>query len=369
MRQLIALIQAAFTMLSCTQAAAEPEPVQPPPPQPQSVTLAAVGDNLIHDVIYQQARTDNGYDFKPAYSKIQNLIFDADIAFINQETPMHPERPPSNYPMFNTPVQMSEDLAALGFDVVNISNNHMLDMGAEGLSKTIEQIRGTQGLLLTGAWQNANEHNIIPITEKNGITFAFLGFAEYTNSGRPASAKEMLCYTDERELVLRLVGLARKQADVVVVSVHWGNENVTQPTAAQREFAEALAGLGVDVILGTHPHVLQPLERIKKAGGGETLVYYSLGNFISAQAQPQNLISGIASVTFTRELDSGKVSITANDFIPLITHYGGSYRELSLYPLSAYSDELAAQHGIRTWLGYRFDIAYIRDFLAGLTLK
>ena len=365
MLKVIALLQAAFTMFSFAPMAEAPASLQP-----QSVTLAAVGDNLIHDVIYQQAYTSTGdYDFTPAYERVKNIITDADIAFINQETPLHPDRPPANYPAFNTPVQMAGNLADLGFDIVNLSNNHMLDMGSEGLAKTIEQLSSTPGLLVTGAWPNVTEQNVIPIIEKNGIKFAFLGFAEYTNMGRLPASVDMLCYTSERETVNRLVTLARAQADVVVVSVHWGNENTTQPTSAQHEFAKALADMNVDVILGSHPHVLQPLERLKKADGGEMLVYYSLGNFISAQLQPQNLIGGIATITFTRTPGNSEILITDNDFIPLITHYGGGFRTLSLYPLADYTEDLAAQHGIRTWRGHNFSLAYINEFLEKLTLK
>ena len=362
MRRVISLLCVVFAFFS------SPADEPAPQPQPQSVTLAAVGDNLIHDVIYQQAYTNGKYDFKPLYSRVERLISDFDIAFINQETPMHPGRPLSNYPNFNTPIEMAANLAELGFDVVGFSNNHVFDMGIDGFSETMNLINNTEGLLLTGAWKDKAAQEQIPLIEKNGITLAFLAFAEYTNLPRPAGAADMLCYTNERENVSRLVNLARDSADVVVVSVHWGNENTTSPTAAQREFAAFLAGLNVDVVLGTHPHVLQPLERLTKSDGGEMLVYYSLGNFISAQAGPANLIGGIASVTFTREAEGEDVKITDDSFIPVVTHYSASYRGLSLYPLSDYSDALAQSHGIRTWRGYDFSIEYIEKLLGGIGL-
>ena len=154
----------------------EPEPAELPPSR---ATLLAVGDNLIHDVIYWQAQAraaDGGYDFLPVYSAVSQEIADADLAFINQETPIAASNPPSSYPFFNSPPQLAQNLAALGFDIVNLANNHMLDQGTEGLTETEQALRENNIPAITGT------NGAVPVLEREGITFSFAGFTEHTLS-------------------------------------------------------------------------------------------------------------------------------------------------------------------------------------------
>ena len=217
----------------------EPTPQPQPKPAelpPSRATLLAVGDNLIHDVIYWQAQAraaDGGYDFLPVYSAVSQEIADADLAFINQETPIAASRPPSSYPLFNSPPQLAQNLAALGFDIVNLANNHMLDQGIEGLTETEQALRENNIPAITGT------DGAVPVLEREGITFSFAGFTEHTNGiPLPQGQEEKITYTDQPERMQQQVKEAAQIADVAVVSVHWGQENSTTPTPAQRELAD-----------------------------------------------------------------------------------------------------------------------------------
>ncbi|MFV0401367.1 MAG: CapA family protein [Oscillospiraceae bacterium] len=362
MLRIIEMAIAMFYMVTGMQSpAAEAAAVQAPP-ETHSVSMAAVGDNLIHDVIYWQAKQQDGsYDFTALYEHVAPLIEEADLAVINQETPMA-EGEPSSYPMFNTPSVMAAHLRNIGFDVLSVSNNHMLDQGSEGLAQTIRRIRDTEGLTQCGAHLDSSEWEQIPIVEKNGIRIAFLGFTQHTNGINPlAERADMIPYTDNTEELELQISLAREQADAVIVSVHWGDEGSLQPNAYQKELAQAIADLGADVILGTHPHVLQPVETLERADGGSCTVLYSLGNFVSAQVGTANLVGAIAHFTLVKEGDE-PVRVEGLTFTPLVTHYGSGYSALTVYPLSDYTAELAAGHGMRA-MGNSFSLEGINAVL------
>jgi poly-gamma-glutamate synthesis protein (capsule biosynthesis protein) len=239
----------------------------------------------------------------------------------------------------------------------------MLDKGASGLAKTIGTIRSTEGLTLTGAYLNAEEQKAIPMVESGGLRFSFLGFTEHTNGiPLPKDSNSMIVYTENITQIRQLMALARQQSDVVVVSVHWGNENSFTPTATQEALAQELADLGAHLIIGTHPHVLQPAKYLNRKLGGKTLVLYSLGNFVSAQITPANLVAAMAEVTFTPGAKKTSPITITHRFTPIVTHYEGSFRGLSLYPLAEYTQELAAKHCVRQ-RGYTFTREAIEDIL------
>lgn len=341
-----------------SSSAPEPEP-QPAPDVIETITMAAVGDDLIHDIIWQQAaaRAAEGenYSFAALYEHVRPLIESADIAVVNQETQMAASRPPSNYPLFNSPPELAGDLAEAGFDVATIANNHMLDQGVSGLRETIELLRSTPGLSMAGAYTDmADRENITTLTVR-GVTFAFLSYTESTNGiPLPADSAGMIIYASDSAVIKEQVERAAELADFVIVSVHWGYEGTNTPTAFQRELAAKLSDWGADVILGHHPHAIQPLEFI-----GDTAVYYSLGNFVSAQIEPVNLVGAMANLTFEKNLSTGEKRVVSAGVLPLVTHYGRGFSKLAVYPLADYTAEQAASHGITSSFGYDFSLEYI----------
>ena len=186
--------------------------------------------------------------------------------------------------------------------------------------------------------------------EYNGISFAFLAYTEMTNGlSTPAGAEKSVIYTSEEDVIRRQIEQAREQADVVVVSTHWGVENTHEVTDRQRAFAQKLADWGADIVIGTHPHVVQPIETVTSSGGREVPVAYSLGNFVSAQDRVDNMVGIVLGFEVTKTTQPGGESEIAIDNIsatPVVMFYERYYANMRLYLLRDYTDELAASHGL-----------------------
>ncbi len=324
-----------------------------------SVNMLAVGDNLIHKPIYEQAQArtkDGSYDFAPVYEKLKDIVTAVDIAVINQETMMSSLHEVTTYPCFNTPVVMAQQLADLGFDVLTIANNHMLDKASKGLISTLDLINSTDGLLASGAYHSRDEYTDLEIVDIDGITFAFLSFTEHTNGiTLPADKEDYAIYLEERDDVKLQVEYADKAADVVVVSMHAGIEYSDEPYYVQTDFAQDVVDWGADLVLGTHPHTLQPIVYLTNAEGKEVPVLYSLGNFVSAQNKPKRLIGGMANITFTKDFQTGEVTLSKPQLDIVITHYRSGYSGIKLYRLEDYTAELAGVHGVE---GFSLDFIY-----------
>ena len=364
------------TSLSCTSVPAGPgeisnsfEESSEESSEPTSARLIGFGDDLIHTTIFKQAKaraTDGGYDFSYAYDNIKDVVQLADIASINQETVMAKDKAPSGYPLFNTPQPLAGCLANVGFDVVNLANNHVMDQGESGLKSTLDLWDSIPSVLTTGAYQNEEDFENIRTIEKNGITFSFLGMTELTNGlSLPSDAELVVLRTQDEERVKAQIDKAKSISDVVVVNVHWGVEYTHKPTEYQYQYAQKLADWGADIILGHHPHVIQPVEWITRADGTRALCAYSLGNFISTQEMGATMIGGGLDVTVTKEYENNTVSITSARFIPTVTHYEGGKANVRVYPLDQYTDGLAAKHGIHQHVS-KFDLAYINQTVSSV---
>ncbi len=338
-------------------------------PEPVSIHILGVGDNLIHDAIYNQASrraNGEGYDFSFVYQRVAEDIAAADVAVINQETILASEKfPPSNYPMFCTPVEMGDMLLTLGFDVVNQANNHSLDKGVEGIEAALDYWDSKEvGVAAIGLYRNDEDLMNIRIVEANGIKTAHIGFTEMTNGlVMPSDSPYRLVYASDRELLEKLVKKAKEEADVVVVSAHWGNENTSTVTQAQEELAQDLVNWGADIIFGNHAHAIQPLTLLtRESDGAQCPVIYAMGNFVSAQAYGINMVGGMLDVTMTKDFETGKTTFTDMSFKPVVTHYGRGYTDITIYPLEAYSEELAASHGVRANTP-GFSMEYIKSLI------
>jgi len=323
------------------EANTEPEPE--PEPEPLHITLVAVGDNLLHMPIVSWCRTADGYDFTPLYKEVEKLIAASDFAFVNQESPLGGSAfAPSGYPMFNSPQQAGLALAATGFNIVNQANNHGLDKGAKAVKATADFWQEETDTLCLGINRSQEERDTIRIIEKQGYRFAWLAYSYGTN-GMPMAQNYLMNLIDKQAMA-KDVQKAQELADTVIVSLHWGNEYQFEPSVEQRELAQYLADLGVALIIGHHPHVIQPLEWLMGKEGHRTLVMFSLGNFISNQDRRDRMLEGMLSLEFIEE-KSGLV-IDKCGVIPLVMHYERGYINYCVYPLDAYSDDLAKRHYI-----------------------
>ncbi|MGN0560514.1 MAG: CapA family protein [Candidatus Fimenecus sp.] len=332
---------------------------------PITLRMLSVGDNLIHDGIYEQAKKragGDGYDFSYCYARVKDTIASADVATINQETIVAKSYEPSGYPLFNSPQELGQTVVDTGFDVVNLANNHMLDKTSKGLAEAIDFWDAT-GLARTGAYKDTQDLESVEYIEKNGLKIGLIGITQYTNGlVLPSDSPLKYILTSDEATIERKIKAAKAQCDVVLVNVHWGSEYTTTPAQEQRNLAKKMADWGANVIIGHHPHVLQPVEWIENSDGTRTLVAYSLGNFISQQNTAARVIGGMLHYDITKDFETGKVTVSNVRFETIVTHYVSGSHDVQIYPLSAYSDTLAKKQAARIKQS-DFSVAYIENFV------
>lgn len=254
---------------------------KPAPPAPVSLSLVAVGDILMHQDVKRAAEMDPA-GLPALWADLVPLFQGADLAFGNLETPVAPRTGRPGVPFqFNAPEALPAALRASGFTVLSTANNHAFDQGAKGVRETLDRLHAEQ-LVTIGSGEDRPRAEALQIVQRRGLRVAFLGFTDVFNLDLNRRATEPWVRPLDLEPALEAVREARGRADLVVVSLHWGNEYQHQPTKRQRDVARALVEAGCDVVLGHHPHVLQPVELLE-THGRKALVAYSLGNFISNQ--------------------------------------------------------------------------------------
>ena len=306
-----------------------------------TLTLAAAGDNLFHETIINNSLENGVYNFAPIYSPVKDIIENADLAFINQETVMAGAAfGYSGYPAFNTPQSLAETLAQAGFDIINQANNHAMDMGRTGLHATLDLWDTIEGITVIGARKEGESARIIT---KNNITLGLLSYTYGLNGIALPRDNPNLVSLINRNTIAREIEALRPLCDFLVVSMHWGEEYMLiEPSEAQVSLAQFLAQLNVDLIIGHHPHVLQRFEKLPRADGKETFCFYSLGNFVSNQREKERILGAIMAVTFTKEDEQLYISNSA--LIPVVCHFERGYTNTTVYPFYSYSEDLLKKH-------------------------
>ncbi|MDR2047917.1 MAG: CapA family protein [Treponema sp.] len=331
---------------------------QNPVPEETVVTLLAAGDNLIHDIIYLAARVDaDRYDFDPSYSRIKAVVEKADIAMVNQETVLGGTALGlSGYPVFNSPQETGTALANAGFNVVNHASNHTMDRGEKAVTATMDfwdafNENREEKVLYLGIFRSGEERETKKnIITKKGVRFGFLSYTYGLNGFSLPAGKDWLVGIIDPEVMAREIDALRPDCDVLVVSMHWGDEFRHTVSETQKKLAAFLAGHAVDLVIGHHPHMTQPCEIIPRPDGKTLTCYYSLGDFLShtqTDYSPDTMLGAMAWVTVTkRGLGAeSEVSVKTAGIIPTVCHYGKGRRPpFTVYPLWDYTEELAAQH-------------------------
>ena len=373
-----ALFAALFLVISCAgiQKPLLVEPVSKTIPVPKeipvpeeipvySVSLIAAGDNLINQNILDDCKDNGAFNFSPLYTEVETLIAGADIAFINQETIMAgPRFAYSGYPRFNTPSSIAVTLAGLGFNTVNHANNHVMDMGEAGIIATLDTWDAIDSVSCIGIQRT--EEKSPRIVTRNNISFGFLAYTYGTNGlGLPKGKPWMVSMID-RERIAGEVNALRPLCDFLVVSMHWGDEYFTEPNQQQKSLALFLAELGVDLVIGHHPHVLQRIEYIERHDGKKTLVFYSLGNFVSNQDRKETQLGAFAYISFNKIQD--RAFINDAGLIPVFTHIEPGYKNTKVYPFFAYNDLLMQKHRLHA-KDRDFNMDFYNAYLAGLNTK
>ncbi len=330
-----------------------------------TVSFMGVGDNLIHDTVYNDAlQSDGTYDFTKMYSNFKEDAQNSDISFINQETVLGGEELGlSGYPTFNSPSEIAKNLEDTGFNLVNLATNHCLDKSEQGIINELNTFKQTN-IVTNGVYDSQEAFDTIPTFTKKGITFSFLAYTYGTN-GIEAPNSYNVRYLDDDQIQSD-VAKAKEMSDVVIVSAHWGDENTFEPNDLQTHYAQLFADCGVDVVIGTHPHTIQPVEWITGNSGNKMLCVYSLGNFIGGMLTTDNAIGGEIKFDFVKKEDA--ISIENVQWIPTIIHFGGNQDNIleerynyKAYKYAQYSNKLAKKHVLNGYEDNVVSLDYIKN--------
>lgn len=329
---------------------------------PRTVKIVMVGDILLHSRVEDAAKDSNGnYNFDSIFDNMKSEIEAADIAIVNEEVILGGiELGISGYPSFNAPWEIGDALINAGFDVVCHATNHALDKGKKGITNSLMYWEKHPEITVVGINKSAEAHETVTIIEKNGIKIAILNYTYGTNG--ISMPKDMPYAVDllDDDKVKKDLAYAEGNADFTIVCPHWGTEYNLGIDASQKKWNDIFREGGADLVIGTHPHVLEPVEFIKddvpgiknNHGNGDMLVYYSLGNFVNwtsgtGEGTTNRMVGGMAKINISMGASTKETAISGYGIEPVVCHVASGYRGVTVYPLSAYTDELAAQNEIR----------------------
>ena len=316
-----------------------------------SLRLAMVGDALIHDSVYNAyKKSGNKYDFTGMFKYIKPIIQDYDLAYYNQETILGGKLLGlSNYPQFNSPQEVGDGFLDAGFNLVSMATNHTLDKYYMTNGKTVVNSRKywnskmdeNENLIAAGSYTSKEEQDAVIIREKNGIKYALLSYTTMTNGIPVPSGKSYTVNVYDKDKVKKDIEKYRDKVDLLMVAMHWGIEYVHYPVQEQKDIAKYLASLDVDIVIGCHSHTVQPITFID-----DTLVIYSLGNFVSSQTNTDQLIGGFVDVDIKKTVYHGKTTIELSNVGAdlLYTNKNWSYGRFVVYPFSKMSNSILSNY-------------------------
>ncbi|MDR0746297.1 MAG: CapA family protein [Helicobacteraceae bacterium] len=353
-----ALIAAAFLGCSVQQAA---------PPKEVEIVLIAAGDNLIHSRLIADAKNKDGYDFTPIYEKIKPLVKSADLAFINQETPIAGESfGYSGYPAFNAPTAVGDAIYETGFRVINHASNHAMDKGKRAVLAMINFWEKRPDAIVLGIHASKEDRAKKRIVSIKGVKIGFLAYTYGLNGIRLPKDSPYLVSMIDLGVMAEEIDALRPLCDFLLVSMHWGTEYAHVPDKQQERLAAFLAEHKVDLIIGHHPHVLQPVRWVQRQDGAKTLVYFSLGNFVSAQSKKPRMLGGIARVVLGAK--GGSVGIKSAALLGSVTHFERGFRGFKVYALESYTEEIARLHALAA-APERMDLSYLRKLYLSIVAE
>ena len=310
----------------------------PEPPKKTNfhASLIMAGDALIHSPVYDDAKTESGYNFKPMLKYIKPLVQKHELAYYNQETILGgTEIGLSTYPCFNSPYEVGDAFLDAGFNIVSLANNHTLDRGKQAIINS-RKYWNKKDALISGSATSKKERDNIKIKEVDSIKYTMLAYTTTTNGLKAGNDYYVNVYNKEQ--VKKDIEKVRDKVDILLVSMHWGTEYNQGIDSSQREIAEYLSNLGVDIIIGAHPHVIEPIDYV-----GDTLVIYSLGNFISAQRGVEKLTGLMVSVDIEKDISNNDPKITISDPTAELIYTYSTYNpraNFRLYPYTKLTEKL-----------------------------
>lgn len=334
-----------------------------------TVHIAAVGDNLIHEKVYKSGIHEDGtYSYDHLYQYIKEDISAADMAIVNEECIFVADHANvSAYPNFGAPTEIGDALVDAGFDVVQHASNHTYDKGTSAITETLDYWKNNHpDIKVLGIHDNQESADTISTITCKNITFALLNYTEILNgdaeNAYPSHMIDLLSY----ERLEKDVKKAEEIADMTIALLHTGEEYASKPSQVQTDYLNYLLSAGVDITICAHPHVLQKYEMLADENGNEMLVYYSLGNLISSQKDPDCLLGGMADISVYRNPETGDVSISDYGMIPLVTHYNYENEDYTVYKLEDYTNELASVHSIHEETDDEFTVEWLEKRYASI---
>lgn len=342
-----------------------------------SFTFTGVGDNLLHDTIFVYYEQDHGNrDFSPIYEITKPYTSGSDLNYINFETVCAgDEYGLSGYPAFNGPLEMIDTIAAAGFNWISVASNHSLDAGSEGLITELNYLQDHHPQISATGAHTTPEHADNPqVKEINGIkvglctfTYGLNGLSEPFGSDWLVNDYRNKDNSVNYEMMKAKLDALKEVSDVQIVSMHWGEEYKTAIQPEQKAIAEFLHDQGVEVIIGTHPHVIQPVEFLVSEDQN-TLVYYSLGNFVSAQNSDESMVGGMAQFQLDYDFETKKATFENVKFTPTVTYITPDLRTYRTTTIHEYNDEMIANHYM-TYYGLDLSKEWIRQYVDSVVGK
>lgn len=345
--------------------------------KPTSAKLVAVGDNLMHRSCTLSAKNADGtYDFTKHFANMADIFKAADLAVISQDTVLggiELGATSTETGIFNTAVELADGMADAGINVVLAANNHIMDEGSAGLNTMMSYFSTKYPNITLLGVNNSREAKDEPVyVETNNIKIAMINYSYGSNQTADLDASPYLLNQYDEDWLSDILKQAREEADFIIAFPFWGEQNSMDYTQEQERQAQFLADNGVDLIIGSYPHVVEPVKWITAENGDRTLVYYSLGNFQSIQNTVENMLGGQANITISKEEDGTHISDYSLDFV--VTHYeqresSEYYDIVTTYPLADYTSDLAARHGMSVSGNEEFDLASLHGLSSQILSK
>ena len=341
---------------------------------PINFTMTAIGDTLCHNTQYWDAYNSSTkqYDFSYVYDNIKDYTSSADITIGSLETTFAGEdRGYSNYPVFNSPDSLATGLKDIGVDVISLAGNHALDYGYSGICRTIDVLDNV-GISHLGTYKSAEDHDKILIKDVKGVKIAFINYTYGTN-GIPVPSDKPYCLNlIDKDLISKQIKQAKGQnVDMIVACMHWGTEYKTSANDEQKELADFLFKSGVDIILGNHPHVIEPMEKktitLDDGSTKDVFVVYALGNFTADQRAEITRDSAILNLDITKVSD-GKILINKVSYVPIYMYKNSAakvhkFKILDIEKSIANYDSGDTSIGSSVYSNLKVQLQKIRDIL------
>ncbi len=316
-----------------------------------TIRILAAGNNIYDENILASGQTGgDSWNYDAVYSLVKDQISQVDLSIVTQESPFTADHNlTSASDVYSTPVEVGSALANTGFDIIASATEHADDFGSEYLQSTLEFWQSSYpDVAVVGIHGSQEDAATVRVVEKNNIRIAFLNYAFGSKSNSIQNNAPFMVDYMQRERVTNAIAQAKNISDCIIFLAHWGNLDNAVPTEYQNQWAQFLLQQGVKVLIGSHPLTLQPCQMLSDGSGNEMLVYYSLGSLVSGAQSAPELLGGLAEFTLEKTTvgEQTSVKVTSNNLIPTVMHYSENMNICNVYPLSAYTDDLAKSHGI-----------------------